>query len=99
MVTIKVNSSNGKDVWVVDLSKLTCTCPDYRFRRAKSGTLCKHIQKAIESITDEKIDYMKIIQNNDDAVVFVEKYGEEVLDKLKFEGSVYEVRGKLKIMR
>lgn len=99
MVIVKVKSSNGKDVWEVDLTNLTCTCPDYRYRKAKTKSFCKHIQKAIEHVTNEKIDYIKVIENNDDPVAFVEKYGEDVLSRLKLQGEVFEAKGKLHIIK
>lgn len=99
MVITKIQSSNGKDIWEVDTINFTCTCPDYRYRRSKSGTFCKHIQKVIECITKEKIDYVKIIEANGDPISFIEKYGESTLDRLKLEGQVYEAKGKLRVMK
>lgn len=36
--TVVVGSFSGRDEYVVDLGRRTCTCPDSRLR----GNLCKH---------------------------------------------------------
>ena len=95
MTKLNYKASDGKNVWEVDTIKLTCTCPDYRFRRAKVGGFCKHILDFLKKINNGELDYKSIIEKDNDAVIFTDRYGEEILDMLKAKGDIYEKAGKL----
>lgn len=96
---VKVKSDTTEEIYDVNLNTLTCTCKDYRFRKAKVGGLCKHLIREIERCTNKKLDFTEIIEKDDDAVNFIDKYGESTLDSLKMQGDVFEERGRLRILK
>jgi hypothetical protein len=94
-----VSLSSGR-VYNVDLLNRTCDCPDYKIRQAKIKGFCKHLKIEIEKRTNnEKIDYVKEIEDNPDSVSFVEKYGEKVLEMLKIQGICFEKNGRLEVLK
>lgn len=99
MEEYNIKSSDGKHMWVVNTRKLSCTCPDYRYRQAKVGGLCKHINQVLKKITGDGLDYLKAIEANPDPIDFIEKYGEDVLNGLKLRGEVLDTGKKLLILR
>ena len=99
MVIVKVKSETSETVYEVNLKALTCSCPDYHFRKAKVGGLCKHLIKEIERCTNTKLDFTEIIEKDDDALNFINKFGEETLELLKRRGDVFEERGRLRILK
>lgn len=46
------SSDNSHVVRIEDNGDLSCTCPDYKFRRAKLGEDCKHMGFTREALTD-----------------------------------------------
>lgn len=92
---IKIKSDSSDQYYDVDLIKLTCTCKDYIMRKAKIKGMCKHILKAIKENTKSEINYKDIIKQDNDAISFIEKYGEEELVILKKRGEIIEKHGKL----
>lgn len=97
MLIQHISKSSGK-VYEVDLTKLTCSCPDWRNRQAKVHGLCKHLISEIQKTTGQDLNYTEVIKQDSDAVHFVEKYGEEVLDMIKRKGICYEENGILKVI-
>ena len=97
---IKIQSETHKDkMYDVDTIKMTCSCPGFVYRYKAKG-YCKHITKALNDIDknfnlNNLIDYIK--QDND-AVHFVNKFGEEMLNHLKTMGDVIENKGKIIIL-
>ena len=91
------SQSSGK-IYKVNISRMTCDCPDFRIRQAKINGLCKHLRIEIEKMTGEKLNYNEIIKKNPDVILFVEQYGEETLDMLKKQGICFEDRGVLKLL-
>jgi hypothetical protein len=99
MIINHVSKSSGR-VYHVDLINKTCDCPDYRIRQAKINGLCKHLRHEIEKQTKESdIDYVKEIEQNPNAIDFVEKYDESTLQMLIMQGICFEKNGKLEVLR
>ena len=92
---VKVKSQSGSGNYDVDIEALTCTCPHFQYRMKPIGGICKHIQQVLNETAGKHDDAIKFIKHNTDAVAFVEKYGEEILQGLKRTGQVLEYRGKL----
>jgi predicted nucleic acid-binding Zn finger protein len=97
MIIQHISKSSGK-IYQVDITKLTCSCPDWKNRQAKVHGLCKHLVAEIQKTTGQKLDYIQVIKQDSDAVHFVEKYGEEELELLKRKGICYEENGVLKVI-
>lgn len=95
---VKIKSDTSDEIYEVNLMTLSCTCKDFIFRKAKAGGLCKHLIKEIERCTGKQLDFIKIIEKDNEAINFIEKYGEEKLDILKMQGDVFEKGGKLTIL-
>ena len=104
----KVKSSTGTGEYTVDTMELSCTCPHYLYRLMGTGDYCKHVKEVLDNpdrFKDE--EEMKEIKNNDlllafiennkNAVEFVEKYSEKDLNKLKLTGQVFEKHGMLTV--
>ena len=87
-------SSTG-NIYIVDLENLSCTCPHYLYRLKRSGGLCKHIQTELDKYKDQLEKAKEFIKTNNNAIEFVEMFGEEVLNLLKKQGEVFENNGKL----
>lgn len=77
----------------------SCTCTGYKFRRN-----CRHVEFMRRKLTtnkegqkDDQIysEALASVASRCEAVVFVEKYGEEMLEKMKVIGDVFERHGKL----
>lgn len=107
MAIMKVPSSTGNGTYSVDTALLTCTCPHYLYRLQLTGELCKHIKAVLHSPSSYKRvdkeyeinhEAIQFIITNNDAVVFVDNYGEDVLTMLKKTGNVIEEHGKLKVI-
>lgn len=94
MIVEHVSKDTGKK-YLVDLAKKTCTCLDFNLRQRKNGGLCKHLIREQEKMKENLGDYSIHILQDNDAVHFVEKYGEDILVMLKSSGIVYEEHGKL----
>jgi hypothetical protein len=104
MILKVVSSSNPNKSYDVDTIALTCTCPSFIIRNKRQSP-CKHITQALTNLSknvNAKIDtnkYINAIFENDDALTFIQKFGEEVLDQLKANREVFEQKGKIKILR
>jgi hypothetical protein len=94
MLINHISQSSGK-TYQINLEKMSCNCPDYRNRQAKIKGLCKHLRFEIEKITGNCLDYTKVLEEDNDALKFVERFGEEVLEMLKRKGICYEQNGEL----
>jgi len=95
---VKHISKSTGTIYDIDLEKLTCTCPHYLYRLAKSGGMCKHIQEELlkfEKLIPKALEFIETNENGVDAVEFVELFGEEILQVLKQRGEVYEKLGRL----
>lgn len=90
--------SKSKNVYSINMKSLTCSCPDYRFRKAKVGGICKHIQEVLEIITGEEPDFKSFIQKDNDPIKFIDKFSDEKLEELKMKGEVIERKGKLEVV-
>ena len=90
--------SKSKNVYSINMSNLSCSCPDYRYRKAKVGGICKHIQEVLETITGEEPDFKTFIQNENDPIKFIDKFSDEKLEELKMKGEVREYKGKLEVV-
>lgn len=108
MATFDIISKTSGKKYVVDTMELSCTCPHYLFRLQGTGKLCKHIQSVLDnpiqyeeikqetvSNLDEALNYIK---QDDDVMNFIEKFGDDVLNKLLKNGEIIEQRGRLKIL-
>lgn len=51
---VKVKSSNGKEVYEVNVSRWTCSCPGFQYSRFQEPT-CKHIWKVYHERNPESI--------------------------------------------
>jgi predicted nucleic acid-binding Zn finger protein len=47
---VKFNVSENYEVC---LNPISCTCPDFLYRRKHKGQFCKHIKKILELVTNE----------------------------------------------
>ena len=88
-------SSSSNSVYEIDLKNLTCTCPHFMYRLAKSGGICKHIKLELEKYESQLENAKQYITENDniDAVDFVEIFSEELLTLLKNNGTIFERNG------
>ena len=69
----------------------SCKCRSYVIRKC-----CRHIENYRKWFIDKNLDVDKLIpEKNANAVEFVEKYGENLLNVLKARGDVYEKLGLL----
>lgn len=47
--TYSIKGSRGSYTVIIDKNgQVSCTCPDYMYRKSKTGEHCKHIDKAYE---------------------------------------------------
>jgi len=107
MAEFKIKSHNNENSYIVDTITLSCSCPHYQYRLKYSGGFCKHIQEILKNpnkyeqvkndIIEEDIEMIKFIKNDNDAVNFVEKFGELTLNKLKCS-VVFEKHGLLHLL-
>lgn len=67
----------------------SCSCPGYSFRK-----MCRHVEYLRNKLVGKQID-TPVITDGEEAIAFVEKYGEEMLEKMKVVGDVFERHGKL----
>jgi len=98
MVLVEVISRTSGRKYEVDLKNISCTCPDYIYRKAKVGGLCKHINQVLKDIENKNINFLEHIRKNNDVMDFLDKYGEQQLVILKRKGDVIEKGGKLLIL-
>jgi len=92
-----ISKSSGK-IYEVDLENLTCKCPNYKFRLAKTGGMCKHIIEELDKFEKkipQALEFIKTEGDGVDAVKFVETFDETLLNILKKRGTVYEKLGRL----
>ena len=94
---IDFKSKSGSS-YEIDMKSLSCTCPDYKFRKAKAGGICKHIQDVLETITGKEPDFKSFIQKENDPIKFIDKFSDEKLEELKRRGEVIERHGKLEVV-
>lgn len=92
---VKHKSKKTGKIYDVDTIKLTCTCPDYTYNRAKNGDICKHIKDELKKLVNDKTEALEFLNNENDAVKFIENFSEDLLVVLKVNGEVYEKLGKL----
>ena len=104
-MTMQVNytipSETSDEVYTVDIERGTCTCPYWKFRCAKHKTDCKHLttaRKMVESQVNKELQDVQVYDGQD-AIEFIEQYGEQKLNMLKQIGSVIEFKGKLKVIQ
>ena len=91
--------TNPNKSYEVDTIKLTCTCPAFIIRNRGQG-LCKHIIKALEDCETKfnLNNLIEFIKEDNDALHFINKFGEETLDHLKTTGEVFENKGRIVIL-
>lgn len=83
MPTVASDTHPGKFYHV---TKTSCTCPDFVYRQAKVGGMCKHMRKLYApNLSKQPKLKESVIQFFKDGVSIVEaeeKYGVEKIDKL-----------------
>lgn len=92
---IVTSMSKSSKTYIVSLDLKSCTCPAFRYIMKGKGP-CKHIVailRDVGGVITEKTETQ--LEDGMDAVAFVEKHGEEILEALKMKGEVYEKNGKL----
>ena len=65
----------------------SCTCPGYGFRRT-----CRHVDFLHNRMVENEGE-KPVVTSGMNAVEFVEKWGEDRLQKLKLVGDVFEKQG------
>ena len=99
-----VESSTKGKYWKVDLSKKTCNCPNFLFRKRASGELCKHILAVQQTLNnDSKDDFEKAVdyvkeKGAVDSVELIEKFSEGLVNDLIERGQLAEYKGKIKVI-
>lgn len=102
--TYKVESHVKGKYYIVDPQKGTCTCPHYRFRMARIGGLCKHLQAVKDKAQKRDVKtYNKIIdfvkKNKEiDSLTLIKKFSEEAIDDLLSTGELIEEEGKIRVL-
>jgi len=99
MATVEHKSESSGKIYIVDIHAKSCSCPDFRYRRARFGGICKHITAELENVHEDKKEAFSFILGDSDAVAFVEEFDEERLDKLKAIGAIVEDKGRLFIVK
>lgn len=90
------SETNPEILYEVSIATNSCTCLHYQKKLINSGGVCKHYIKVINYLKKIEINQPKIeFETGDDAVVFIAKYGEEVLNQMKRDWLVREKQGKL----
>lgn len=108
MATFNIISKTSKKKYVVDTITLSCTCPHYLYRLQGTGELCKHIKAVLdnplehEQVFNEKVtnldEALGFIKTDNDSINFIEKFGEDTLNKLLKNGEVIEQHGRLTVI-
>ena len=108
----EVESSSRKgEFYLVDPDKPWCDCPAYRFRALKKGGVCKHITAVREHLkelgieagdsapdpSEEVLAYLRR-ESEVDSIILIERFGEEVIDRLISQGVLLEKRGKIRLL-
>lgn len=93
------SKSNPTKKYIVDTLSLTCSCPDFQYRRQRRGEWCKHLKEEIPKLGDKLDEAIKFVETNNDVFSFIEKFGEEMLEYLKLKGDIIETRSILKIIK
>ena len=94
-IIINHTSKDSGKVYIVNLSKKSCSCPDWRNRQSKVHGICKHLKEELNKRNTDLKDYSNEILHDNDSVHFIDKYGEETLNMLILQGIVFEKNGKL----
>jgi len=96
---VQIKSSNGTTTYDVNILEMSCTCPHYLYRMKAMGGVCKHIKQALDQAsvttehkTEEALDFL---ETNTNAVDFVDKFGEDLLNHFKRVGQVLEQNNKI----
>lgn len=92
---IKHESKTTGKIYIIDTIKLTCTCPNYIYVKAKVGGICKHIEEELKKLTINRDEALKFLETENDAIKFITNFSEELLEVLKVSGEVYEKLGKI----
>lgn len=101
----KVESSSQKGVFYkVKPEKPECSCPAFRFRYLRQAVVCKHVQAVQEYLHQRKgkvyekiLGFVKEI-GEVDAVLLLEKFGEEDVNELLRRGELLERKGKIVLL-
>ena len=93
MAIHSIKSSTGDKYYTVDTDKRTCTCPNWKWRCAGKGLLCKHLIQAINIETDAILDpkeriILDIKCGKNTAEYLEEKYGNTILNILQHHGFI-----------
>jgi predicted nucleic acid-binding Zn finger protein len=102
----KVESHTKGKFYIVDLNKLSCICPHFRFKLGGSGE-CKHIKAVKEKYSKKEIkitkkdrdilDYIKK-KGAVDSMELINKFGDKSIDKLIKQGELLEQHGKIRVL-
>ena len=94
MIIKHISKDSGIE-YEVDTVNLTCNCPNYEIVQRKIGGLCKHLEDEldVDKFKERVLEMLNFINDNNDAVQFVDNFSEEDLQMLKKRGDVFEQTG------
>ncbi|NQU78935.1 SWIM zinc finger family protein [Candidatus Woesearchaeota archaeon] len=108
----EIESSSEKGTfYTVEPDKPWCDCPTYKFRELRRKGLCKHIKAVREYLenidessnkqekTDKIHQYIENEGGEAESIAMIDKFGEEIVNKLIKAGDIIENSGKIKILK
>jgi hypothetical protein len=99
-----VESSTKGKYWKVDITKKTCDCPNFLFRKRAAHEPCKHLIAVNEMLNnDSKDDFEKAVdyvkeKGAVDSVELIEKFSEGLVNELIERGQLTEYKGKIRVI-
>lgn len=83
---MKVMSSDRKRIY--DVTSSSCTCPDYLYRQAKTGSKCKHMLKHFgmtEPVEEAELkkEIKQLFRNGYDFDIAYQEFGDKIDDWIK----------------